>query len=193
MCPQALHLGAQSVAQIVERREGGVCQSFPQVPEQLLRRVQLRAIRRQGERYDPRRPDALLPAMAPRSVQDHPDPSLRPFRADRREEEIQTGCVHMGQQQAPAFSRRRRDRDLDPDPFIPIIDDPRRPMPAGAPAAPEPELEAEPSLVEGHDPLNPLLGQRVAEVCEKAAWAAASALAWRRRPVFHFTLRCLNW
>ena len=146
------------------------------MPQALFRRVQLRAVGRQRERHDSLRPDHFLPAMAPRSVEHDADPLPRPFLSHRRQKEIQTDCIHMRQQQAAAFAALRRHRDGHPDPFVPIMDDPRRAVSKRTPAAAKPQFQSEPPLVEGHDPRNGGLRQPIGELCLKAACAAASAL-----------------
>jgi hypothetical protein len=71
----------------------------------------------------------------------------------------------MWQQEAAAFAALRRDGDIHPDPFIPIIDDPRWPVADGTPTSPEPALQSEPPLVEGDDPCDRRRFQGGGEVC----------------------------
>ena len=95
MCPESLQLSRQCVAQSVEGREDFVRQSLAQMPEELLRRVQLRRVRRQRQRYDLLRSRHFVTAMTARSIQHDADPFLRPFLPHRREEEIEADRVDM--------------------------------------------------------------------------------------------------
>jgi hypothetical protein len=131
--------------------EDAVGQLGAQHAEDLLGRVELRAVGGQRERGDVLRPGDAG-AVRAGAVQGQGDALAGGFPPERLEEAPEPLLGDAGRQQEEAPPGRRFHRGVQPQPLVAVVDQPRRAHPARAPAPAQPHPQAEPPLVKGPDP-----------------------------------------
>jgi hypothetical protein len=72
------------------------------------------------------------------------------------EELLEAAAVEMRQEQDDALAAGRLDRDVEPEPFVAVLDGPRRAGAARAPASAVPHLQPEAGLIHGEGPRRPV-------------------------------------
>ncbi len=189
LLPELLKLVDERVLQLVERRENGIGELLADMPEDLLGRIEFRAVGGQIERMHVLGPAHFTTAMTARTVQHHPDWTLSQLLTHMLQEELQALAFHGRQQEEDARPRGRLYRGIQPQPLVVVLHDPRGTFPQRTPAPAQPGDQAKAAFIQGHDPLELWLLDQAPEVFLKAACCSALAFLCRLRPVFHLT-RC---
>src|SRR5512142_336246 len=106
--------------------------------EDLLGRVQFRAVGRQVERMHVLRPAHLAAVMTARTVQHDPDRTLSQLLTQMVQEELQALAFHARQQEKDACACGGFHRRIEPEPLVIVLYNPGRTFAQRTPAPPQP-------------------------------------------------------